>query len=104
MRSRALRQAVKLGNPEVMPEHLLGALLDQEGGVAAALLQKAGVDVAGLRQSVMVLVDGLHGLLAGGSPGCLGDCSRSLGVRKTRPSSFATSTSRRSTLYWQWFG
>jgi len=65
----ALRQAVKLGNPEVMPEHLLGALLDQEGGVAAALLQKAGVDVAGLRQSVMVLVDGLPRVAGGREPG-----------------------------------
>ncbi len=43
--SRALRER----NPNVEPEHMLAALLDQQGGVAPALLAKVGSDVASLR-------------------------------------------------------
>ena len=38
----ALDRASRFGNPELAPEHLLAAMIDQEGGVAAPLLQKAG--------------------------------------------------------------
>ena len=40
----AASRASRFGNPELQPEHLLAAMLDQEGGVAAPLLQKAGAD------------------------------------------------------------
>jgi ATP-dependent Clp protease ATP-binding subunit ClpB len=65
----ALSRATKLGNPEVTPEHLLSALLDQEGGVAAALVQKAGADVGTLRQAVREVVDGLPRVAGGAEPG-----------------------------------
>ncbi len=45
-------RAARFGNPELLPEHLLAAMLDQEGGVAAPLLQKAGADMRGLREAV----------------------------------------------------
>src|SRR4029077_486960 len=34
--------AIARGNPELTPDHLLLALLDQEGGVASRLLERAG--------------------------------------------------------------
>ncbi len=40
----AQQLANEMGNPELYPEHILLALLVQEGGVAAPVLQKAGAD------------------------------------------------------------
>jgi ATP-dependent Clp protease ATP-binding subunit ClpB len=34
----AIDRASRLGNPELQPEHVLAAALEQEGGVAAPLL------------------------------------------------------------------
>jgi ATP-dependent Clp protease ATP-binding subunit ClpB len=42
--ANAQSEAERRGNPELYPEHVLAALLRQEGGVAPALVQKAGVD------------------------------------------------------------
>ena len=36
-------------NPQVLPEHLLLVLLEQEGGVVTPVLNKLGIDVAGVR-------------------------------------------------------
>src|SRR5579883_2836686 len=41
----AMDRASRFGNPELYPEHLLASMLDQEGGVAGPLLQKAGADL-----------------------------------------------------------
>ncbi|MFN8131880.1 MAG: ATP-dependent chaperone ClpB [Solirubrobacteraceae bacterium] len=46
-------------NPQVLPEHLLAVLLEQEGGVVAPVLGKLGVDVAGLRQAINGALDTL---------------------------------------------
>jgi ATP-dependent Clp protease ATP-binding subunit ClpB len=51
--------AAGLGNPELTTEHLLLELLGQEGGVAPALLQKAGVDPGALGAEIRRRVDGL---------------------------------------------
>ena len=45
----AIELATKAGNPVVEPTHLLAALLDQKDGIAADLLQAAGVDPADVR-------------------------------------------------------
>src|SRR5688500_18677344 len=42
----AIRRAVRAGNPHLEPVHLLQALLEQGGGVAAPLLDAVGVDRA----------------------------------------------------------
>src|SRR4051812_44786068 len=39
----AVEQARSAGNPEVTPEHLLGALLSQSEGVVLPVLEKAGL-------------------------------------------------------------
>jgi ATP-dependent Clp protease ATP-binding subunit ClpB len=47
----AVQRAAADGAPQVEPAHLLAALLAQGDGVAPALLQAVGVDVAALRRS-----------------------------------------------------
>jgi ATP-dependent Clp protease ATP-binding subunit ClpB len=47
--STAVRRAAASGHPEVAPVHLLLALLDQEGGVAAPLVAAAGSDLTAVR-------------------------------------------------------
>jgi ATP-dependent Clp protease ATP-binding subunit ClpB len=44
--------AVRRGNQQIEPEHLLLALLEQEPGLAVSILRKADVDVNGLRSRV----------------------------------------------------
>jgi ATP-dependent Clp protease ATP-binding subunit ClpB len=44
--SEALQRASAAGNPNVDGLHLLGALIDQEGGIAVPLLRAAGADPA----------------------------------------------------------
>ncbi|MEA2751894.1 MAG: ATP-dependent Clp protease ATP-binding subunit ClpB, partial [Myxococcales bacterium] len=34
--------AARAGNPELVPEHLMKAMLAQDGGIALPLFQKAG--------------------------------------------------------------
>jgi ATP-dependent Clp protease ATP-binding subunit ClpB len=65
----AIEQAARFGNPDVTPEHILAAMLDQEGGVAAPLLQKAGVDVSALREAVAARVSALPRTSGGAQPG-----------------------------------
>jgi ATP-dependent Clp protease ATP-binding subunit ClpB len=55
----AQRLAAEHRNPEVAPAHLLMALLDQEDGLVAPVLQKLGADVAGIRARTAAAVDGL---------------------------------------------
>src|ERR1700755_1729658 len=44
--SVAARRAAAAGNPQIDPLHLLAALLDQDGGIAASLLKAVGADPA----------------------------------------------------------
>jgi ATP-dependent Clp protease ATP-binding subunit ClpB len=44
--SVAARRAAADGNPQIDPLHLLAALLDQDGGIAASLLKAVGADPA----------------------------------------------------------
>ncbi len=54
-------QSLALGKEHTViePVHLLAALLEQSGGAAVPLLQRAGADIAGLRSAVTAAVDGL---------------------------------------------
>ncbi|MDX6711516.1 MAG: ATP-dependent Clp protease ATP-binding subunit ClpB [Blastocatellia bacterium] len=45
-------EAIRMGHQQLDVEHLLLALLDQEGGLATSILDKAGVDVRIVRQHV----------------------------------------------------
>ena len=48
----AYSRALSEHNPQTSPEHLLAVLLDQDEGIAPAILEKSGVDVAALRRAV----------------------------------------------------
>ena len=72
--SRALRER----NPSVEPEHILAALLEQEQGVAPALLSRAGIDVPSFTQRALA-ADGALPRLSGS-----GDVQPQFGGRSSR--------------------
>jgi ATP-dependent Clp protease ATP-binding subunit ClpB len=51
--------ALARGNPELTPAHLLAALIDQEGGVAPRMLEKAGESPAAVRARLEEQLAGL---------------------------------------------
>src|SRR5246127_2916265 len=55
----ALQAASAAGNPEIRPAHLLLALLTQNDGIAAPLLEAVGVDPAAIRAETERLLDRL---------------------------------------------
>ena len=61
--SEALRAAIDLAanarNPQVTPEHLLAALLEQEGTIARGALAKLGAEEASLHAQLRAALDGL---------------------------------------------
>jgi ATP-dependent Clp protease ATP-binding subunit ClpB len=61
--------AERAGNPEVVPEHVLQALLAQRDGVVPAVLGKIGVNVAALEREVQALTDALPTVHGGAQPG-----------------------------------
>src|ERR1700729_4266644 len=65
----ALARASRNGNPELTPEHLLLAMLAQEGGVAHALVQKAGGNLEELSSALEAKVSGLPRVSGGAEPG-----------------------------------
>jgi ATP-dependent Clp protease ATP-binding subunit ClpB len=48
--SQAQSMALRMGHQRVDVEHLLAALLEQEGGITASLLERAGLDLAAVRR------------------------------------------------------
>ncbi|WP_072689910.1 ATP-dependent chaperone ClpB [Rhodococcus marinonascens] len=55
----ALQSASAAGNPDIRPEHLLVALLDQTDGIATPLLEAVGVDPSTVHREAQTLVDRL---------------------------------------------
>jgi ATP-dependent Clp protease ATP-binding subunit ClpB len=55
----AISAAAAAGNPAVEPAHLLSALLLQDGGTAAPLIQAAGVDAQAVRAGLKSTLDAL---------------------------------------------
>jgi len=66
--SEAQSQAARRGNPEILPEHVLKVLLDQEGGVARPMLQKAGADLTALERAIDAHLDALPRVQGGSEP------------------------------------
>jgi ATP-dependent Clp protease ATP-binding subunit ClpB len=65
----AQQLADRAGHPEVVPEHLLLALIAQRDGIVPALLARMGVDESGLGPQVQGLVDKLPNVHGGSQPG-----------------------------------
>ena len=51
--------AVGNDNPYIEPQHLLAALINQQGGGAASLLSRAGANVGGLRAALKSAIERL---------------------------------------------
>ncbi len=66
--SNATDAARAASNPEVVPEHLLVALLDQTEGIVQPLLHKVGIDPAQKRAAAQVVLDRLPGAHGGSDP------------------------------------
>ncbi|HSA41679.1 MAG TPA: Clp protease N-terminal domain-containing protein, partial [Mycobacterium sp.] len=55
----AMQAATAAGNPQITPAHLLMALLTQNDGIAAPLLEAVGVDPALIRTETQRIIDRL---------------------------------------------
>jgi ATP-dependent Clp protease ATP-binding subunit ClpB len=64
----AQRSAAASGHPDIAPEHLLQALLNQEGGLAPILLQRIGVEVPRLKARVREFLASRPNAQGGASP------------------------------------
>ncbi|MEZ4223009.1 MAG: ATP-dependent chaperone ClpB [Polyangiaceae bacterium] len=64
----AVDDAVRRGNPEVIPEHILVAVLRQSEGVGAPLVEKAGANATKLAKALEDRVAGLPQVSGGGEP------------------------------------
>src|SRR5215213_8196981 len=53
----AQRIAIARGNPQVTPQHVLVALLEQEGGIVAPILNRANADAEGVRRRANEALD-----------------------------------------------
>jgi ATP-dependent Clp protease ATP-binding subunit ClpB len=64
----ALDLASRRGNPELYPEHLLKAILEQEDGIGGPLVQKAGIDPSALSRQIDAKVEGYPKVSGGAEP------------------------------------
>ena len=74
--AQAQSEAIRRGNPELTPEHLLLALLQQEDGVIPAIVQKAGANPKDLAAEFERAVEAYSRVTGGSEPGM----SRRMGV------------------------
>jgi ATP-dependent Clp protease ATP-binding subunit ClpB len=64
----SITRAARAGNPEILPEHLLTAVLEQQDGVGYPLLQKAGANVKTLADGLKQKLEGLPRVTGGAEP------------------------------------
>jgi ATP-dependent Clp protease ATP-binding subunit ClpB len=68
----ALRSAAdaasRRGHPELIPEHLLVAILEQDGGVGRALVERAGAQPGALTRDLAARIDALPKVSGGAEP------------------------------------
>ena len=60
--------ASRRGNPELYPEHLIRAIIDQDGGIGGPLVQKAGADPATLVRLLDAKIDTFPRVSGGAEP------------------------------------
>ena len=64
----AANSAMQRGNPEVIPEHILTAILTQEGGVGGPLIQRVGADPKAVVRDLEERIKGLPQVSGGAEP------------------------------------
>jgi ATP-dependent Clp protease ATP-binding subunit ClpB len=65
----ALERAVRSGNPELVPEHVLVAALEQKDSIGVPLVERAGAVPSALRRELEQRLDGLPKVSGGAEPG-----------------------------------
>ncbi len=60
--------ASRRGNPEIIPEHLMLAMLEQDGGIALPIFQKAGGDPEALSRKMQAYIERLPRVSGGSEP------------------------------------
>ena len=60
--------AAEMGNPELYPEHLVLALLVQEGGLCKPIVEKSGADAAALTDGINKRLAAMPKVKGGGEP------------------------------------
>jgi ATP-dependent Clp protease ATP-binding subunit ClpB len=63
--AQAQRLAQSMGHQEITPEHLLAALIEQEGGIVAPILVKLGVDPQALGGAITTAIERLPKVTGG---------------------------------------
>jgi ATP-dependent Clp protease ATP-binding subunit ClpB len=74
----AAREAQERGQQAIEPEHLLLALLHQEGGITRTLLETAGVSIPGLEAALVSRVERLPRVSGGAQPYLANELVRAL--------------------------
>ncbi|MBJ7612443.1 MAG: ATP-dependent chaperone ClpB [Candidatus Dormibacteraeota bacterium] len=74
----AAREAQERGQQAIEPEHLLLALLHQEGGITRTLLDSAGVSIPGLEAALVSRVERLPRVSGGAQPYLASELARAL--------------------------
>jgi ATP-dependent Clp protease ATP-binding subunit ClpB len=64
----ALDLASRRGNPEIIPEHLLVSILNQDGGIGAPLVERAGANPQKLAADLGARLEGLPRVSGGAEP------------------------------------
>ncbi len=64
----ALDRAVRAGNPELVPEHLIVAILEQRDGVGGPLVERAGAAVGAVRRDLEQRLESLPKVTGGSEP------------------------------------
>ncbi|HEX4474167.1 MAG TPA: ATP-dependent chaperone ClpB [Polyangiaceae bacterium] len=63
-----LDRAVRAGNPELVPEHVIVAILEQRDGVGAPLVERAGAAVGAVRRDLEQRLEALPKVTGGSEP------------------------------------
>src|ERR1041385_9215435 len=65
----AIERATRNGNPELVPEHLLVAILEQRDSIGSPLVERAGAAPGALRRELEQKLEGLPKVSGGSQPG-----------------------------------
>ena len=82
----AQQLADRAGHPEIAPEHLLAALVEQHDGVVPALVRTLDIDAAALTAAVRAELARLPSAVGGASPPLPRGCAAFSRPRATKPS------------------
>ena len=98
---QAQARATELGNPEILPVHLLLALVEDREGVIPAVLEKIGVPIERLESELHAIEEKLPRVAGAASqPGLSQPLTRALDQAFEKPPTSKTNTSPPSTCCW----